>query len=47
MHAGPVTCLALNDDELILSGSSLGSVSISDLASDQRVATLRSTDSAG
>ncbi|MFQ6626872.1 hypothetical protein Gotur_005823 [Gossypium turneri] len=47
MHAGPVTCLALSDDELILSGSSLGSVSISDLASDQRVARLRSTDSAG
>lgn len=47
MHAGPVTCLALSDDELILSGSSLGSVSISDLASDQRVARLRPTDSAG
>lgn len=47
MHAGPVTCLSLSDDQLILSGSSLGSVSISGLSSDQRVATLRSSDSAG
>ncbi|KAK8622217.1 hypothetical protein V6N13_097841 [Hibiscus sabdariffa] len=47
MHSGPVTCLALSDDQLIVSGSSLGSISISNLSSDQRVATLRSTDSAG
>ncbi|XVF33694.1 hypothetical protein REPUB_Repub17cG0190300 [Reevesia pubescens] len=47
MHAGPVTCLSLSDDQLVISGSSLGSVSISNLSSDQRVATLRSTDSAG
>ncbi|XWS77386.1 hypothetical protein CRYUN_Cryun01aG0257000 [Craigia yunnanensis] len=47
MHAGPVTCASLSDDQLILSGSSLGSVSISSLSSDQRVSTLRSTDSAG
>ncbi|GFY92208.1 F-box family protein with WD40/YVTN repeat doamin [Actinidia rufa] len=47
MHAGPVTCLALSDDQLILSGSSLGSVTISDLSSDQRVAALRTTDCGG
>ncbi|XVF73597.1 hypothetical protein PTKIN_Ptkin12aG0215100 [Pterospermum kingtungense] len=47
MHAGPVTCLSLSDDQLILSGSSLGSVSMASLSSDQRVAILRSTDSAG
>ncbi|EOX96727.1 F-box family protein with WD40/YVTN repeat doamin, putative [Theobroma cacao] len=47
MHAGPVTCLSLSDDHLILSGSSLGSVSISSLSSYQRVATLRSTNSGG
>ncbi|XVE74192.1 hypothetical protein DITRI_Ditri11bG0179200 [Diplodiscus trichospermus] len=47
MHAGPVTCLSLSDDQLILSGSSLGSVAMSSLSSDQRVATLRSTNSAG
>ncbi|KAK8998466.1 hypothetical protein V6N11_083855 [Hibiscus sabdariffa] len=47
MHSGPVTCLALSDDQLIVSGSSLGSISISSLSSDPRVATLRSTDSAG
>ncbi|KAK6261007.1 hypothetical protein SCA6_015481 [Theobroma cacao] len=44
MHAGPVTCLSLSDDHLILSGSSLGSVSISSLSSYQRVATLRHKD---
>ncbi|XP_057977508.1 F-box/WD-40 repeat-containing protein At3g52030 [Malania oleifera] len=47
MHAGPITCLSLNDDQLILSGSSLGSITISGLSSDQRVATLRSTNSTG
>ncbi|GMP41422.1 hypothetical protein CsSME_00011528 [Camellia sinensis var. sinensis] len=47
MHAGPVTCLGLSDDQLIVCGSSLGSVSLSDLSSDQRVAALRSTNSGG
>lgn len=47
MHAGPVTCLCLSDDQLILSGSSLGSITISGQLSDQRVAKLRSTDSTG
>ncbi|KAH7864670.1 hypothetical protein Vadar_032439 [Vaccinium darrowii] len=47
MHAGSVTCLALSDDQLIVSGSSLGSVTLSDLSSDQRVSALRSTDSGG
>ncbi|KAI8545879.1 hypothetical protein RHMOL_Rhmol07G0071700 [Rhododendron molle] len=47
MHAGSVTCLALSDDQLIISGSSLGRVTLSDLSSDQRVSALRSTDSGG
>uniref|UniRef100_A0A5B7BI04 F-box domain-containing protein n=1 Tax=Davidia involucrata TaxID=16924 RepID=A0A5B7BI04_DAVIN len=47
MHAGPVTCLSLGDDQLIVSGSSLGSITISGLSSDQRVASLRSTDIGG
>lgn len=47
MHGGSVTCLALSDDQLIVSGSSLGSVTLSDLSSDQRVSALRSTDSGG
>lgn len=47
MHAGPVKCLCLSDDHLILSGSSLGSITVSGISSDQRVATLRSTDSTG
>ncbi|XP_040369046.1 F-box/WD-40 repeat-containing protein At3g52030 isoform X2 [Rosa chinensis] len=47
MHAGPVTCLCLSDDQLILSGSSLGSITVSNLLSDQRVAELRLTHSTG
>ncbi|XP_062115554.1 F-box/WD-40 repeat-containing protein At3g52030 [Humulus lupulus] len=45
MHSGPVTCLCMSDDQLILSGSSLGSVSISSLSSDQQVSKLRTRDS--
>lgn len=45
MHAGPVTCLCLSEDQLILSGSSLGTISISGLSSDQQIAKLRSRDS--
>lgn len=47
MHAGPVKCLSVSDDQLILSGSSLGSITVSGILSDQRVATLRSTDLTG
>ncbi|CAM8970052.1 unnamed protein product [Rhodiola kirilowii] len=47
MHASSLTCLALSEDQLILSGSSLGGVTISGLSSDQRVATLKSSGSAG
>ncbi|XXG87060.1 hypothetical protein AAC387_Pa11g1845 [Persea americana] len=41
MHSGPITCLAFTDDQLIISGSSLGSITVSSLSSDQRVALLR------
>ena len=47
MHGASVTCLSLSEDQLIISGSSLGSITISGLFSDQKVATLRSTDSTG
>ncbi|KAF6140773.1 hypothetical protein GIB67_035200 [Kingdonia uniflora] len=47
MHAGPVTCLALTEDQLILSGSSLGSITIACLSSDQQIASLKSTGSTG
>ncbi|KAK9913000.1 hypothetical protein M0R45_036827 [Rubus argutus] len=47
MHAGPVTCLCLSDDQLILSGSSLGSITVSGLLSEQRVAELRSSHATG
>ncbi|KAF5736469.1 hypothetical protein HS088_TW14G00611 [Tripterygium wilfordii] len=47
MHAAPVTSLCLSDDQLIISGSSLGSITISGLLSDQRVTTLRRTDCTG
>lgn len=43
MHPGPVTCLSFNDDQLLVSGSSAGSISISDLSSDQQVTTLKPT----
>uniref|UniRef100_A0A7N2LCP6 F-box domain-containing protein n=1 Tax=Quercus lobata TaxID=97700 RepID=A0A7N2LCP6_QUELO len=42
MRAGPVTCLCLCDDQLILSGSSLGSITVSGSLSDRQLATLRS-----
>ena len=47
MRAGPVTCLCLSDDQLILSGSSFGSITVSGVLSDQRVATLRSRITTG
>ncbi|TMW88971.1 hypothetical protein EJD97_017826 [Solanum chilense] len=47
MHQGPVSCLAFTDDQLLVSGSSLGSLSLSDLSSDQRVVQLGSIYSAG
>ncbi|KAL2491636.1 F-box/WD-40 repeat-containing protein [Abeliophyllum distichum] len=47
MHSGSVTCLSFSDDQLIVSGSSLGSLTMSDLSSDQRVATLSTASSAG
>ncbi|XP_050211073.1 F-box/WD-40 repeat-containing protein At3g52030 isoform X2 [Mercurialis annua] len=46
MHNEPVTCLALGDDQLILGGSSLGRITVSDYSCDQ-IATLKPTDSLG
>ncbi|KAK3422949.1 hypothetical protein EUGRSUZ_G03301 [Eucalyptus grandis] len=47
MHSAPVTCLSLSSEQLIFSGSSLGSITISGLSSDERVATLRPHDRIG
>lgn len=47
MHPGAVSCLSFTDEQLIVSGSSLGTISLSDLSSDQRVATLETTGSVG
>ncbi|KAI7755172.1 hypothetical protein M8C21_026042 [Ambrosia artemisiifolia] len=47
MHNGPVTCLTLSDDQLLIGGSSFGHISLSDLSSDQQVATLKTNDFAG
>nr|XP_043621268.1 F-box/WD-40 repeat-containing protein At3g52030 [Erigeron canadensis] len=44
MHDGPITCLSFNDDQLLIGGSSFGQVSLSDLSSDQQVATLKTND---
>ncbi|KAM7263568.1 hypothetical protein ACFE04_001251 [Oxalis oulophora] len=47
MHSASITSLALGDEHLIFSGSSLGSITISGLHSNERVATLRSSDRTG
>lgn len=47
MHHGPVTCLSFSQDQLLVGGSSCGSIAVSDLASDQQVTMLKSTGSAG
>ncbi|KAL7083647.1 hypothetical protein ACP275_14G176100 [Erythranthe tilingii] len=47
MHPGAVSSLSFTDEQLIVSGSSLGSISISDLSSDQHIATLETTGSSG
>lgn len=47
MHYAPITCLCLSEDQLILSGSTSGSITISDPSSVQQVATLRSSDVRG
>ena len=43
MHSGPVTCLSITDEELLIGGSSYGSISIADLSSGERVASLKSS----
>ncbi|KAK7334756.1 hypothetical protein VNO80_26519 [Phaseolus coccineus] len=47
MHHVPITCLCLNEDKLIVSGSTSGSITIADPSSVQQVATLRSSDARG
>ncbi|KAL1346391.1 hypothetical protein HN51_020065 [Arachis hypogaea] len=47
MHSAPVTCLCVSEDQLILSGSTSGSITISDPYSVQQVTTLRSSDGRG
>ncbi|XP_068647632.1 F-box/WD-40 repeat-containing protein At3g52030 isoform X2 [Aristolochia californica] len=43
MHSGSITCLALTDDQMIVSGSSLGSITVAGLSFDQRVGYLRTS----
>lgn len=40
-HGGAVTCLSIVDEEFLISGTSLGSLSVSDAASGQKIASLR------
>lgn len=47
MHSAPITCLCLSEDQLILSGSTSGNITISDPSSVQKVARLRSSDFRG
>ncbi|KAL8161755.1 hypothetical protein V2J09_013244 [Rumex salicifolius] len=47
MHSSSITCLSLGEDQLIMSGSSLGSISLAGPSTDQRVISLRPTDRTG
>ncbi|XP_021890776.1 F-box/WD-40 repeat-containing protein At3g52030 isoform X2 [Carica papaya] len=47
MHAWPLTCLALSEDQIIFSGSALGHITVADPSSDQLVVRLKSTESRG
>lgn len=40
-HGGAVTCLSIVDEQLLISGTSLGCLSVSDAASGQKIASLR------
>ncbi|XP_057819215.1 F-box/WD-40 repeat-containing protein At3g52030 isoform X2 [Cryptomeria japonica] len=40
-HSGAVTCLSIADERFLISGSSLGSLSVADVVSGQKVASLR------
>ncbi|XP_042436669.1 F-box/WD-40 repeat-containing protein At3g52030-like isoform X1 [Zingiber officinale] len=42
VHSGPVTCLALTDDQLIIGGSTFGNIAVVDLTSGERLAFARS-----
>ncbi|XP_074567882.1 F-box/WD-40 repeat-containing protein At3g52030 [Curcuma longa] len=42
VHSGPVTCLALTDDQLILGGSTFGNIAVVDLTSGERLGFARS-----
>ncbi|CAL5201657.1 unnamed protein product [Lathyrus oleraceus] len=47
MHSAPITCLCLSEDQLIVSGSASGNITISDPSSVQKVARLGSSDFRG
>ena len=47
MLPGPVTCLCVNDDQLMFGGSLLGNIGVSGVRSDQRVVMLRSRNTVG
>ncbi|KAL8098360.1 F-box/WD-40 repeat-containing protein At3g52030 [Apium graveolens] len=47
IHDWPVTCISLTDTQMIVGGSSIGNITVSDFSSAQRVATLKSLGSAG
>ncbi|XP_042432221.1 F-box/WD-40 repeat-containing protein At3g52030-like isoform X3 [Zingiber officinale] len=42
VHSGPVTCLALTDDQLIIGGSTFGNIAVVDLTSGERLGFARS-----
>lgn len=42
MHSGPVTCLTLTDDQLVIGGSTFGNIAIADLSSGKRMGSVKS-----
>ncbi|XP_072950548.1 F-box/WD-40 repeat-containing protein At3g52030-like isoform X2 [Typha angustifolia] len=43
LQSGPVTCLTITDDQLIVGGSSFGTIAVADLTSGERLAFLKSS----
>ncbi|WOL11338.1 F-box/WD-40 repeat-containing protein [Canna indica] len=42
MHAGPVSCIALTDDQLVLGGSTFGNIAVADFSSGERLGFVKS-----
>jgi len=43
MHGGPVTCLALTEEQLLFGGSTFGTIAVADLSTGELLASLKSS----